>query len=92
MQQRIFGLIASTLMVCASAAANGPAPDFTLTSQDGAVVKLSDFRGKTVAVTFIFASCTDTCPLLTDKMARVQDQLGHLFGTKIAFISITVDP
>jgi protein SCO1 len=70
----------------------GPAPEFTLTSQDGAVVKLSDFRGKTVAVTFIFASCTDTCPLLTDKMARVQDQLGHLFGTKIAFISITVDP
>ena len=70
----------------------GPAPDFTLTSQDGAVVKLSDFRGKAVAVTFIFTSCTDTCPLLTDKMARVQDQLGHLFGTKIAFISITVDP
>jgi protein SCO1/2 len=70
----------------------GPAPDFTLTSQDGTSVRLSDFRGKAVALTFIFASCTDTCPLLTDKMARVQDQLGQLFGSKIAFISITVDP
>jgi protein SCO1/2 len=70
----------------------GPAPEFTLTSQDGNRVSLRDFRGKAVAVTFIFASCTDTCPLLTDKMARVQDQLGNLFGNKIAFVSITVDP
>jgi protein SCO1 len=70
----------------------GPAPGFALTSQDGAQVTLSDFRGKAVAVTFIFTSCTDTCPLLTHKMALVQDELGSDFGTKIAFISITVDP
>jgi protein SCO1 len=70
----------------------GPAPGFTLISQDGATVSLGDFRGKAVAVTFIFASCTDTCPLLTDKMARVQDKLGDKFGRKIAFVSITVDP
>jgi protein SCO1/2 len=70
----------------------GLAPDFALTSQDGARVALRDFRGKAVVVTFIFASCTDTCPLLTDKMARVQDALGPDFGSRIAFISITVDP
>jgi protein SCO1 len=70
----------------------GPAPDFALTSQDGARVSLGDFRGKVVAVTFIFASCTDACPLLTAKMARVQDELGADFATRIAFISITVDP
>ena len=40
----------------------GPAPDFALTLQDGACVSLGDFRGKVVAVSFIFASCTDTCP------------------------------
>ena len=55
-------------------------------------VSLHDFRGKAVAVTFIFASCTDTCPLLTDNMARVQDKLGSTFGSRIAFVSITVDP
>src|SRR5262249_12380135 len=43
----------------------GPAPDFVLTSQDGARVSLSDYKGKVVAITFIFVSCTDTCPLLT---------------------------
>jgi protein SCO1 len=68
------------------------APDFTLTSQDGLRVSLRDYRGRVVAVTFIFASCTDTCPLLTDNMARVQDKLGSAFGSKIAFLSITVDP
>ena len=70
----------------------GPAPDFSLISQDGARVKLSDYHGRVVAVTFIYTSCTDTCPLLTDKMARVQDELGADFGSKIAFVSITVDP
>jgi protein SCO1 len=70
----------------------GPAPEFTLISQDGTRVSLADYRGKVVALTFIFASCTDTCPLLTDKMARVQNALGDNFGARIAFISITVDP
>jgi protein SCO1 len=70
----------------------GPAPEFTLISQDGTRVSLADYRGKVVALTFIFGSCTDTCPLLTDKMARVQDALGADFGARIAFISITVDP
>jgi protein SCO1/2 len=70
----------------------GPAPDFTLTSQDRGHVSLGDYRGKAVAVTFIFTSCTDTCPMLTDKLARVQDDLGPAFGPKIAFVSITVDP
>ncbi len=70
----------------------GPAPGFTLTSQLGAHVSLDDFRGKVAVVSFIFASCADTCPLLTDKMARVQDELGEMFGKKIIFVSITVDP
>ena len=70
----------------------GPAPDFTLTSQDGAPVTLSDFRGKAVAVTFIFTRCIDTCPVLTPMMSFVQDRLGDDFGKKIVFISVTVDP
>jgi protein SCO1 len=68
------------------------APDFILTSQDRAPVALSDFRGKVVAVTFIFTLCTDTCPVLTPMMSFVQDQLGRDFGEKIVFVSVTVDP
>jgi protein SCO1/2 len=69
-----------------------PASEFTLTSQDGMPVSLADFRGKVVAVTFIYTFCTDTCPVLTPMMSFVQDRLGPDFGTKVAFVSITVDP
>jgi protein SCO1 len=69
-----------------------PAPEFALISQDGAPVKLTDYRGKVVALTFIFTLCADTCPVLTPMMSFVQDQLGSDFGEKIHFVSITVDP
>jgi len=70
----------------------GPAPEFNLTDQDGRRVALKELRGKVVAVTFIFASCTDTCPLFTAKLAAVQDRLGAAFGPEVRFVSITVDP
>ena len=37
-------------------------------------------------------SCSATCPILTAKMATVQTELGSDFGSKIAFLSITIDP
>ena len=70
----------------------GPAAEFNLTDQDGRRIALKDLRGKVLAVTFIFASCADTCPLLTAKMAAVQDRLGAAFGPDVRFVSITVDP
>jgi protein SCO1 len=70
----------------------GQAPGFTLTSQDGATATLHDFRGRVVAVAFIYTSCPDVCPLLTEKMTQVQDELGPDFGPRVAFVSITVDP
>jgi protein SCO1/2 len=70
----------------------GPAPDFALTTQDGRRLSLRDLRGKVVAVTFIYASCADTCPLLTAKMAAVQNKLGDDFGARVFFASVTVDP
>jgi protein SCO1 len=70
----------------------GPAPGFALTTQDGARFSLHDLRGKVVALTFIYASCADTCPLLTAKMAALQTRLGADFGPRVFFVSITVDP
>jgi protein SCO1/2 len=70
----------------------GPAPPFTLTSQDSKPVSLGDMHGKVVAVMFIYTGCPDICPLLTQKMVDVQDELGAVFGAKIAFVSITLDP
>src|SRR2546430_17268623 len=69
-----------------------PAPAFALTSQDGTPVTLADFRGKVVAVTFIYTACTDTCPVLTALMAYVQAKLGQDFGARGAFVSLPVTP
>jgi protein SCO1 len=69
-----------------------PAPEFSLTNQDGKRITLKDLRGKVLAITFIFASCVDTCPLLTAKMAGIQNHLGGSFGPQVNFVSITVDP
>jgi hypothetical protein len=37
----------------------GPATEFTLTNTAGGRLSLGDLRGKVVAVTFIYATCTD---------------------------------
>jgi len=70
----------------------GLAPEFTLTKRDGTRIALKDLRGRVLAVTFIYTSCADTCPLLTAKMAGLQSRLGSLFGPQVFFLSITVDP
>src|SRR4051794_32387887 len=69
-----------------------PAPEFKLTSQDGAQISLASLRGKVVAVTFIFTRCADTCPVLTPMMSLVQERLGDDFGRKSGFVSITINP
>jgi protein SCO1 len=97
----LLGMLASATPAWAHEAAHqeeqrlptiGAAPDFALTSQDGEQVTLGSLRGKVVAVAFIYTWCPDICPMLTDKMARVQDALGDDFGSEIAFVSITIDP
>ena len=68
------------------------APEFALTDQDGARFTLEDLRGKVAAVTFIYTTCKDTCPLLTAKMASLQKPLAGDFGPRVRFVSISVDP
>jgi len=71
-----------------------PAPDFALTDQDGRSIRLSQFHGKLVLLTFFYTNCTDVCPLTTAALARVQRELirRHWWGTDIVFASVTTDP
>jgi len=85
------------LLVQSCAAPSGlpriaPAAPFTLTTQDENRLSLGDLSGRVVLTTFIYTSCTDTCPLLTAKLADIQKKLGADFGPKVRFVSITVDP
>ena len=70
----------------------GPAPSFMLTTQDNAQLKLTDLRGKVVAVTFIFTTCKDTCPVLTAKLVGVQRKLAADISPNIAFVAISLTP
>ncbi len=70
----------------------GPAPHFSLTTQDKAQLKLSDLNGKVVAVTFIFTTCQDTCPILTAKLVGVQKKLPADISPKVEFVAISLTP
>ena len=70
----------------------GPAADFALTRETGEPFAFGQTAGKIVVVTFLFTSCPDVCPLLTQKLVAVQDALGPSFGRDVYFVSITVDP
>ena len=70
----------------------GQAAEFTLTDQNGKPFSLRDVRGKAVAVTFLYTSCTDTCPMLTAKLVAIQRQLTPAEASKVLFVAVTVDP
>ena len=65
-------------------------PDFSLTDQNGNVVRLSEFLGQVVAIDFIYTRCPlpDVCPRLSANFARLQKR----FAGKLTLLSITLDP
>ncbi len=69
-------------------------PDTTVYDQDGRKLSFySDLvKGKTVAINFIFTTCTTICPPLTATFRKVQKDLGARVGQDIALISVSVDP
>jgi len=69
-------------------------PDVELLDQDGRKVHFyTDLvKGRTVAVNFIFTTCTTICPPLGATFARVQKDLGERAGRDVQLISISVDP
>ncbi len=70
-----------------------PAPDFTLQSADGRGVTLKQFRGKVVFVSFIFTTCSGSCPATTHRLAKVQDAIARAgLKDQVQFVSITLDP
>jgi len=50
-------------------------PDVVLVDQDGREVRLSDFRGRAVALTFVFTRCPlpDFCPLMMRRFRQVHE-------------------
>jgi protein SCO1/2 len=68
------------------------APGFALETADGRKVGLADFRGKVVVLDFIYARCKEECPLQSDLLATVQQQLNRTpMGDLVEFVSVATD-
>ena len=68
-----------------------PAPQFQFTAQDGSAVSAADFKGKIWVANFIFTRCTGPCPLMTSRMAQLNQALQGK-TSDVELVSITVDP
>ena len=70
-------------------------PDIELLEEGGRKVHLSDFRGKTLALTFIYTGCPlpTYCPLMNRNFQTAQTLLARLGeGDRCRFVSLSLDP
>jgi protein SCO1/2 len=68
------------------------APDFTLTDgMNGQAVTLSAQRGQVVALTFLYTTCPDVCPLTATRFRASQTELQG-DASRVIFIAVSVDP
>jgi protein SCO1/2 len=71
-------------------------PAATFVDQSGAERRLADFRGRTVAVTFIYTRCPvpDFCPLMDRHFAAVQNALKSDpdLASRVHLLSVSFDP
>ena len=67
------------------------APELGLHTWNGKDVRIGDYRGKAVLVTFVYTSCPDVCPLIVDNLVRVMERLGP-DAKRLQIVSVSVDP
>jgi protein SCO1 len=91
-------LVAALLGACAPPHLAGTelgatdAPDFTLTDGvSGRSVTLSAHRGQIVALTFLYTTCPDVCPLTATRFRSAQTELQG-DASRVTFIAVSVDP
>ncbi len=67
-----------------------PAPDFTLSDQNGEAVTLSSFRGvKNVVLVFFPFAFSGIC---TGELCEIRDNLGAFVSDKVEVLAISCDP
>ena len=68
----------------------GSVPEFSLTERSGETASLAGLRGKVWIADFIYTSCTDTCPLQSAEMAKLQEHWSN--RRDLTLVSFSVDP
>ncbi|MDP1569914.1 MAG: SCO family protein [Vicinamibacterales bacterium] len=71
-------------------------PDTALSDQEGDEVRLPDWRGQAVAVTFIFTRCPlpEFCPLMDKRFAEIQQGAAadRALAGRVRLLSVSFDP
>ncbi len=67
------------------------APAIDLRNYQGKQVTLSQYRGKAVLVTFLYANCPDVCPLIASNLRVALNLLGPR-AADVQVIAVSVDP
>lgn len=69
-------------------------PDFGLIDQNGRAIRLSEFRGRAVVLTFIYTRCPlpNFCPLMSKNFAELEQRLKKEFPNKFQLLSVSMDP
>lgn len=86
---------ATTAKPASTPAPRTPLPDCVLVDSRGQPLRLHDFRGQAIALTFIFTRCPlpDFCPRLTTQFAEVERLLAADTAMKNwHLLSVTLDP
>jgi protein SCO1 len=65
-----------------------PAADFTLADQDGRSVAVAALRGRPVVVTFMYTTCKNDCPTMTQQIRGALDDVGR----DVPVLAVSVDP
>lgn len=59
---------------------NQPVGDFTLLDRNGKPVRLADYRGKPLLVSFIYTGCFEACPTTTKSLQKAVNQTVAVIG------------
>jgi protein SCO1/2 len=82
--------------VSAGARPGDEVPDFALVNQDGQPISLAQYRGRALALTFIYVRCPlpEFCPLLSKNFAAIEQELGAdpELRDRTRLLSISFDP
>lgn len=70
---------------------DGDASDFELVDQNDSSIRLSDFEGRLVVLTFMDSQCEDTCPLTAAHFREVYRQLDQDEAEQVAFLGVNVN-
>ncbi|HEX4794377.1 MAG TPA: SCO family protein, partial [Humisphaera sp.] len=100
--QRVLTIVLWLGMICAMLAVVGvkmifphrdipvlyPAGAYALTDQDGKPFSDAALRGKPYVCDFVFTTCGSVCPIMSSKMATLQNRM----PASVSFVSFSVDP